>query len=765
MADQIYYSVFTKKGLELLTEAIQNGTKLGITSMAFGDGGGSLPVPNEAFTQLVNEVHRTQLNSLAPDPNNANWLRAEAIIASAVGGFNIRELGLYAGDVLVAYSNYPATYKPNPSDGTARIMTFRMVLQIDNTSNFDLVIDPDVVLATIQKVEDAKLEIYQNTVNTVQNLSDLLDLEIWDDRVVHVKSHSSNNDSGSGNFIYDSKKITQNDGGIIIYGWVRQSYVGVADPIWFGADKEGATDVTPILNKMISAGYKNIHFKTSGNYLISSELTDIDSDVTINFGKKEDVKILFGANIVWCNPKKKNNITFYNINIVDILKTSTDAYAPLLMHGLSCKNLHIYDVKSEDCAIVLTNAFNGTGQATYSEANVDINSVNFNGCQNVKVYDIVAVDTLKEKRVIVNIGFTLDFVINNIDAKNSMFPAMFWGGDSNTNINGSASNERKVKRGIISKIKGYDCTALAWGSMGEKILITECIGEYFSDVGVDFEGCLNCIATNNFVKNAKNGNFTTFFLNKKVRFSNNISELTGSLRHHYLSYNMSQSDLDIDGVVFSDNLLTSFDTVGLISDYSGTIGNINILNNSLKNVCIDVSTLNANGCAIKNNNLFFSMALAQSPIKASTKNTFARIEGNSITTDVAQVVSPITLYHSDYNYHGQYQIYNNIVKGSFKFAISFLNASVNTGILMDIYLNNNKFSSDRIESQNPDRIFIKQWIENKNGNSNFPSIGDTTQFMWKNIQAQPNEYEVGQSKGWLCTRSGNPATWTSVGNL
>lgn len=184
MADQIYYSVFTKQGLALLTEAIQNGTKLGITSMAFGDGGGSLPVPNEAFTQLVNEVHRTQLNSLAPDPNNANWLRAEAVIASAIGGFNIRELGLYAGDVLVAYSNYPATYKPNPSDGTARIMTFRMILQIDNTSSFDLVIDPDVVLATIQSVNDAKLEVYQKTVNTVDSLENI---DVWNGKIVFLK--------------------------------------------------------------------------------------------------------------------------------------------------------------------------------------------------------------------------------------------------------------------------------------------------------------------------------------------------------------------------------------------------------------------------------------------------------------------------------------------------------------------------------------------------------------------------------------------------
>ncbi|MDR7655036.1 phage tail protein [Acinetobacter junii] len=208
MAEQIYYSVFTKQGLALLTEAIQNGTKLGITSMAFGDGGGSLPVPNENFTSMVREVHRTQLNSLAPDPNNANWLRAEAIIASAVGGFNIRELGLYAGNVLVAYSNYPATYKPNPSDGTARIMTFRMILQIDNTANFDLVIDPDVVLATIQFVNNQ----FNQTVQTVEKIEKLIELEKWQGRTVDTKDAGlfyCNNDEWVPSPLNNSVLITQ----------------------------------------------------------------------------------------------------------------------------------------------------------------------------------------------------------------------------------------------------------------------------------------------------------------------------------------------------------------------------------------------------------------------------------------------------------------------------------------------------------------------------------------------------------------------------
>ncbi|MFP8831854.1 phage tail protein [Acinetobacter baumannii] len=205
-----YFSVFTEQGLALLRESIQNGTKLGITRMSFGDGGGSLPVPDSSVTHLVNEVYQTSLNSLAPDPNNSNWLRAEAVISSAVGGFNIRELGLWSENILVAYSNYPPTYKPNPSDGTARIMTFRMVLQIDNTANFELKIDADIVMATLRAVEDAKNEAIQyadsltkGLVTNVNNTNELDDIENpVDGQVVYVKD--------LGNFQYnnfDSKWI------------------------------------------------------------------------------------------------------------------------------------------------------------------------------------------------------------------------------------------------------------------------------------------------------------------------------------------------------------------------------------------------------------------------------------------------------------------------------------------------------------------------------------------------------------------------------
>ena len=159
MANPQYYSIFTTQGLALLREAIQTGAKLGITAMSFGDGNGVSPEPNPDYNKLVKEVYRTQINRLAPSPNNSNWLEADAVIPSAVGGFNIREVGLWAGNILVAYANYPPTYKPSSDQGTAQIKTIRIVLQIDNTANFELKIDASIVMATIQAVEDAKAAI------------------------------------------------------------------------------------------------------------------------------------------------------------------------------------------------------------------------------------------------------------------------------------------------------------------------------------------------------------------------------------------------------------------------------------------------------------------------------------------------------------------------------------------------------------------------------------------------------------------------------
>ncbi|MDV4339033.1 phage tail protein [Acinetobacter baumannii] len=235
----LYHSIFTEKGLELLREAIQNGTKLGITHMSFGDGGGSLPTPDAKFTQMVNEVYRVALNRLAPSRENSNWLEADGVIPTAVGGFNIREVGLWAGDLMVAYANYPPTYKPSGDQGTAQIKTIRIVLQIDNTANFELKIDTSIVMATLQYVEEAMIEAknYANKIKEpiLESLEDLQYLEKWDGRTVTLKSYHPGHGKGGGRFIYDENRATENDGGICINGWVRQLENRTLNPYMFGA--------------------------------------------------------------------------------------------------------------------------------------------------------------------------------------------------------------------------------------------------------------------------------------------------------------------------------------------------------------------------------------------------------------------------------------------------------------------------------------------------------------------------------------------------
>lgn len=151
-----YYTKITKAGLAAITAAMNNNSKVPITYMAFGDGNGYIPEPDENATSLVNEVYRVGVNKVEVHNKNPNWLVCEAIIPSAVGGFNIREVALYdsTGNTMLAIASYPPTYKPTVEEGAAKIQTIRIVIQVDNTGNFELLIDPDVVLATISYVNE-----------------------------------------------------------------------------------------------------------------------------------------------------------------------------------------------------------------------------------------------------------------------------------------------------------------------------------------------------------------------------------------------------------------------------------------------------------------------------------------------------------------------------------------------------------------------------------------------------------------------------------
>ena len=155
-----YFALLTNQGAAKLANAAALGTKLNITSLGVGDGGGTLPTPDAAQTKLIGEKRRAQLNSLTVDAANSSQIIAEQIIPESEGGFWIREIGLYDADgVLIAVANCPETYKPQLAEGSGRTQTVRMILIVNSTTAVTLKIDPSVVLATRKYVDDAVIEV------------------------------------------------------------------------------------------------------------------------------------------------------------------------------------------------------------------------------------------------------------------------------------------------------------------------------------------------------------------------------------------------------------------------------------------------------------------------------------------------------------------------------------------------------------------------------------------------------------------------------
>ncbi|MGY9983530.1 phage tail protein [Citrobacter freundii] len=144
-----YYAVLTNVGAAKLAKATALGAQVEITQMAVGDGNGALPTPNPAQTALVHELRRAPLNTLSIDQNNANQIIAEQVIPEEVGGWWIREIGLFDEDGdMIAVANCAETYKPQLQEGSGRVQIVRMILIVSSTAAVTLKIDPSVVLAT-----------------------------------------------------------------------------------------------------------------------------------------------------------------------------------------------------------------------------------------------------------------------------------------------------------------------------------------------------------------------------------------------------------------------------------------------------------------------------------------------------------------------------------------------------------------------------------------------------------------------------------------
>ncbi|HBK8298012.1 TPA: tail fiber protein [Salmonella enterica subsp. enterica serovar Typhimurium] len=155
-----FKTVITTAGAAKLAAAtMPGGKKINLNVMAVGDGGGKLPDPDVGQTQLVNEVWRHTLNKISQDNRYSNYIVAELVIPPEVGGFWMRELGLYDDEgTLIAVANMAESYKPELAEGSGRAQTCRMVIIVSSVESVALSIDSTMVMATQDYVDDRLAE-------------------------------------------------------------------------------------------------------------------------------------------------------------------------------------------------------------------------------------------------------------------------------------------------------------------------------------------------------------------------------------------------------------------------------------------------------------------------------------------------------------------------------------------------------------------------------------------------------------------------------
>lgn len=146
-----YRTILTNTGLAAIAAAHASGVPLNLVAMAIGDGDGNDVEPQADQVTLVREVYRTTINRLEQDPDEPTRYTAELVIPAAVGGFVMRELGLFdVNNNLVAVANLPATFKPagDGSDGILADDTIRIQFAVDQVDALTLVVDANVSIAT-----------------------------------------------------------------------------------------------------------------------------------------------------------------------------------------------------------------------------------------------------------------------------------------------------------------------------------------------------------------------------------------------------------------------------------------------------------------------------------------------------------------------------------------------------------------------------------------------------------------------------------------
>ncbi len=149
-----FYTVVTSGGKSKITRSLAQSTILELTSFAVGDGGDGYYDPDVEQTELMNETYRGKISKIYVDKEYENRLIVECAIPSDSGGYYIREIGIFdANKNLFAVGRIPESYKPIEDEGSTRDFYIKVVLEVDNLEEKQLIIDSNTSIVSYEYLE------------------------------------------------------------------------------------------------------------------------------------------------------------------------------------------------------------------------------------------------------------------------------------------------------------------------------------------------------------------------------------------------------------------------------------------------------------------------------------------------------------------------------------------------------------------------------------------------------------------------------------
>lgn len=160
--NQRYFTLLTDTGKFKIAKAAADKGEVKFSHFAIGDGGGQEVNPTPNQTALVHEVWRAQLDSVEIDPKNPAAVIINAIIPHNVGGFWMREFGLFDvdGDMLAVVKPAPY-YKATSAEGQLEDVFYEFQLVIGEQAQVVVLVDPSILWATRDYVETRRIPAWQ----------------------------------------------------------------------------------------------------------------------------------------------------------------------------------------------------------------------------------------------------------------------------------------------------------------------------------------------------------------------------------------------------------------------------------------------------------------------------------------------------------------------------------------------------------------------------------------------------------------------------